>query len=87
MIHETLRGESLPPRKRLRAFVDAQINYLKRNAWRNGCLIDNFSAEASEHSEVIRKRSSGLRGNAPIGRILFESGRQKRRPITEERLR
>jgi TetR/AcrR family transcriptional regulator, transcriptional repressor for nem operon len=39
----------------------------------NGCLIDNFSAEASEHSEVIRKRSSGLRGNAPIGRILFES--------------
>jgi TetR/AcrR family transcriptional regulator, transcriptional repressor for nem operon len=24
--------------------------------WRNGCLIGNFSAEASEHSEVIRKR-------------------------------
>ncbi|MGA7762372.1 MAG: TetR family transcriptional regulator C-terminal domain-containing protein [Candidatus Binataceae bacterium] len=24
--------------------------------WRNGCLIGNFSAEAGEHSEVIRKR-------------------------------
>jgi TetR/AcrR family transcriptional repressor of nem operon len=56
MIHETLRNESLPPPKRLLAFVDEQINYLKRNGWRNGCLIGNFSAEASEHSEVIRKR-------------------------------
>ena len=56
MILETLRNASLPPPKRLRAFVDAQVNYLKRNGWRNGCLIGNFSAEASEHSEVIRKR-------------------------------
>jgi TetR/AcrR family transcriptional repressor of nem operon len=56
MIHETLRSESLPPPKRLGAFVDAQINYLKRKGWRNGCLIGNFSAEASEHSEMIRKR-------------------------------
>jgi TetR/AcrR family transcriptional repressor of nem operon len=56
MIQETLRNESLPPLKRLRAFVDAQANYLKRTSWRNGCLIGNFSAEASEHSEVIRKR-------------------------------
>src|SRR2546421_12053964 len=51
-----LRNESIPPPKRLRAFVDAQLNYLKHNGWRNGCLIGNFSAEASEHSEVIRKR-------------------------------
>jgi TetR/AcrR family transcriptional repressor of nem operon len=40
----------------LRAFVDAQIEYLNRIGWRNGCLIGNFSAEASEHSEVTRKR-------------------------------
>ena len=56
MIHRTLRNDSLPPLKRLRAFVDAQIKYLNRIGWRNGCLIGNFSAEASEHSEVIRKR-------------------------------
>jgi TetR/AcrR family transcriptional repressor of nem operon len=56
MIHKTLRNESLPPLKRLHAFIDGQLNYLKRNGWRNGCLIGNFSAEASEHSEVIRKR-------------------------------
>ena len=56
MIDETLRNDSLAPPKRLRAFVDAQIKYLNRIGWRNGCLIGNFSAEASEHSEVIRKR-------------------------------
>lgn len=56
MIDETLRNESLAPPKRLRAFVDAQINYLERNGWRNGCLVGNFTAEASEHSEVIRRR-------------------------------
>ena len=56
MIQRTLRNDSLPPLKRLRAFVDAQIKYLNRIGWRNGCRIGNFSAEASEHSEVIRKR-------------------------------
>jgi TetR/AcrR family transcriptional repressor of nem operon len=56
MIQRTLRNDSLPPFKRLHAFIDAQIKYLNRIGWRNGCLIGNFSAEASEHSEVIRKR-------------------------------
>ena len=56
MIQRTLRNDSLPPLKRLRGFVDKQIKYLNRVGWRNGCLIGNFSAEASEHSEVIRKR-------------------------------
>lgn len=56
MIQKTLRNDSLPPLKRLHGFVDAQVKYLNRVGWRNGCLIGNFSAEASEHSEVIRKR-------------------------------
>ena len=56
MIDRTLRNDSLPPLKRLRAFVDAQIKYLNRIGWQNGCLIGNFSAEASEHSELIRTR-------------------------------
>jgi TetR/AcrR family transcriptional regulator, transcriptional repressor for nem operon len=56
MIDRTLRNDALPPLKRLRAFVDAQIKYLNRIGWQNGCLIGNFSAEASEHSELIRTR-------------------------------
>jgi TetR/AcrR family transcriptional repressor of nem operon len=55
-IQRTLRNDSLPPLKRLRAYVDAQIKYLNRIGWRNGCLVGNFSAEASEHSEIIRSR-------------------------------
>ena len=55
-IQRTLRNDSLPPLVRLRAYVDAQINYLNRIGWQNGCLVGNFSAEASDHSEIIRKR-------------------------------
>jgi TetR/AcrR family transcriptional regulator, transcriptional repressor for nem operon len=55
-IQRTLRNDSLPPLVRLRAYVDAQIKYLNRIGWQNGCLIGNFSAEASDHSEMIRKR-------------------------------
>jgi TetR/AcrR family transcriptional regulator, transcriptional repressor for nem operon len=52
----TLRNDSLPPLKRLSAYIDSPIKYLNRIGWRNGCLVGNFSAEASEHSEIIRKR-------------------------------
>jgi TetR/AcrR family transcriptional repressor of nem operon len=55
-IQRTLRNDSLPPLVRLRAYVDAQIKYLNRIGWQNGCLVGNFSAEATDHSEVIRKR-------------------------------
>jgi len=55
-IGRTLRNDSVAPLKRLRAYLDAQSKYLNKIGLRNGCLIGNFSAEASEHSEVIRKR-------------------------------
>jgi TetR/AcrR family transcriptional regulator, transcriptional repressor for nem operon len=87
MIDETLRNDSLAPPKRLRAFVDGQINYLNRNGWRNGCLVGNFTAEASEHSEVIRKRIVQIFEEMSVGGVLFESGCEKRRPFTQERLR
>ena len=59
-IQRTLRNDSLPPLKRLHGFVDAQVRYLNRVGLQNGCLIGNFSAEASEHSEMIRKRLVGI---------------------------
>src|ERR1700693_675153 len=43
MIQRTLRNDSRPPLARLRAFVDAQIKYLNRIGWRNGCLICEFT--------------------------------------------
>ncbi len=55
-MRETLRNDALPPLERLRAYIDAGKNRLNRDNMRNGCLFGNFTAEASDHSEVIRHR-------------------------------
>ncbi|HEY4443140.1 MAG TPA: TetR family transcriptional regulator C-terminal domain-containing protein [Steroidobacteraceae bacterium] len=56
MIRDTLLNDALPPLKRLRAYVDASITAIRNHDIKNGCLVGNFAAEASDHSEVIRKR-------------------------------
>jgi TetR/AcrR family transcriptional repressor of nem operon len=55
-IDKTLRNDRAEPLKRLRAWVDLQIRFLEQADMRNGCLIGNYSAEASDHSEAIRRR-------------------------------
>jgi TetR/AcrR family transcriptional regulator, transcriptional repressor for nem operon len=55
-IDKTLRNDSLPPLRRLRAWFDLQIAFLKKAEFRSGCLIGNFSIEACEQSELIRQR-------------------------------
>ena len=55
-IDKTLRNDSLPPLRRLRAWLDVQIAFLKKAEFRTGCLIGNFSIEASDQSESIRQR-------------------------------
>ena len=56
VMRETLRNDSLPPLQRLRAYIDVSKNRLNKDGMRNGCLFGNFTAEASDHSEVIRRR-------------------------------
>jgi TetR/AcrR family transcriptional repressor of nem operon len=60
VIAETLRNEALPPLKRLRAYIDSSITAIKNHGTKNGCLVGNFAAEASDHSEIIRKRVSAI---------------------------
>jgi TetR/AcrR family transcriptional repressor of nem operon len=55
-IDKTLRNDTLPPLRRLRAWFDLQIAFLKKAEFRTGCLIGNFSIEASDQSESIRER-------------------------------
>jgi TetR/AcrR family transcriptional repressor of nem operon len=55
-IDKTLRNDSLPPLGRLRAWLDIQIAFLKKAEFRSGCLIGNFSIEASDQSTLIRQR-------------------------------
>lgn len=56
VIGATLRNDSLPPLERLEAYIDAAKARLSKDNMRNGCLFGNFTAEASDHSEVIRRR-------------------------------
>jgi TetR/AcrR family transcriptional repressor of nem operon len=60
VIRETLRNDALPPLKRLRAYFDATIAAIRNHDTKNGCLVGNFAAEASDHSEIIRKRLSEI---------------------------
>jgi TetR/AcrR family transcriptional repressor of nem operon len=55
-IRQTLRNDELPPLKRLRDYIDANKARLNKDNMRNGCLFGNFTAEASDHSELIRSR-------------------------------
>jgi TetR/AcrR family transcriptional repressor of nem operon len=56
VVARTLRNDDLPPLQRLRAYIDESKNRLNRQGMRTGCLFGNFTAEASEHSELIRLR-------------------------------
>jgi TetR/AcrR family transcriptional repressor of nem operon len=55
-IRATMRNDDMAPIDRIRAYVDSTGHSLSEHGMRNGCLIGNFSIEASEHSELIRGR-------------------------------
>jgi TetR/AcrR family transcriptional regulator, transcriptional repressor for nem operon len=56
VIRQTLRNDELPPLQRLRDYIDTNKARLNKDSMRNGCLFGNFTAEASDHSELIRNR-------------------------------
>jgi TetR/AcrR family transcriptional repressor of nem operon len=56
----TLRNDALPPLRRLRAWIENQLEYLRKDDMRRGCLYGNLSAEASEESEAIRARVAAI---------------------------
>src|ERR1700733_15223352 len=56
----TLRNDGLPPLRRLRAWIDRQLEYLRKDDMRRGCLYGNLAAEASEESDAIRTRVASV---------------------------
>jgi TetR/AcrR family transcriptional regulator, transcriptional repressor for nem operon len=56
MLDETLLKRDLAPLARLEAYFNACIRSINRSGLGKGCLLGNFSVEASEHSESIRQR-------------------------------
>jgi TetR/AcrR family transcriptional repressor of nem operon len=59
-VKATLRNDRLSPLRRLRAWIDGQLEYLRKDDMRRGCLYGNLSAEASEASEAIRFRVASV---------------------------
>jgi TetR/AcrR family transcriptional repressor of nem operon len=59
-VRETLRNDDLAPLRRLRAWIDRQVDYLRPDDMRRGCLYGNLSAEASEVSDEIRGRVAAV---------------------------
>ena len=59
-VHATLRNDAIPALRRLRAWMEGQLEYLRKDDMRRGCLYGNLSAEASEESEAIRTRVASV---------------------------
>jgi TetR/AcrR family transcriptional regulator, transcriptional repressor for nem operon len=56
LMDRTLRNDALPPLDRLRAYVGSATRSCEAGVPGGGCLLGNFSAEAGEHSEPLRRR-------------------------------
>jgi len=59
-VRATLRNDRMPPLRRLRAWIDGQLELLRKDDMRRGCLYGNLSAEASEISDAIRFRVASV---------------------------
>lgn len=55
-IARTLTNETLPPLQRLRKYIDANKWSVISDDLRSGCMLGNFSAEATGQNEPIRRR-------------------------------
>jgi TetR/AcrR family transcriptional regulator, transcriptional repressor for nem operon len=60
LISHALDDQSLTPRERLKRYLDVITDKLKRDRWRIGCLIGDFSLQTSSHSNLLRKRLDAI---------------------------
>jgi TetR/AcrR family transcriptional repressor of nem operon len=59
-VSEALDDKSLTPRQRLKRFLDIISGELKAHEWNRGCLIGDFSLQASSESEPLRLRLEAI---------------------------
>ena len=60
LVHETLSDPTLTPRQRLERYLEVITDKLERDRWMTGCLIGDFSLQASSHSNLLRKRLDAI---------------------------
>jgi TetR/AcrR family transcriptional regulator, transcriptional repressor for nem operon len=60
LVREALNNETLTPRQRLKRYLEIITGKLERDRWMIGCLIGDFSLQASSHSKPLRKRLDAI---------------------------
>ena len=60
LVSEALNDETLTLRQRLERYLDVITDKLERDRWMIGCLIGDFSLQASSHSNLLRKRLDAI---------------------------
>jgi TetR/AcrR family transcriptional repressor of nem operon len=60
LVSDALNDETLTPRQRLKRYLDVITDKLERDRWMLGCLIGDFSLQASSHSKLLRKRLNSI---------------------------
>lgn len=60
LVKQALNDKSLTPRQRLKRYLDIITGRLESANWNRGCLIGDFSLEASPQSELLRERLEAI---------------------------
>ena len=59
-VQRALGDKALTPRQRLELYLDLTCKVLEKDGWSRGCLIGDFSIEASSLSKLIRQRLEAI---------------------------
>ncbi len=75
LVNEALNDKSLTGRQRLRRYLDIITGILKAAKWSRGCLIGDFSLEASSQSKLLRKRLEAIfrEWRIPFAKCIVEA--------------
>jgi TetR/AcrR family transcriptional regulator, transcriptional repressor for nem operon len=60
LVGAALNDEKLSPRQRLKRYLDVITDKLERDRWMVGCLIGDFSLQATSHSKLLRRRLDSI---------------------------
>lgn len=75
LVDAALGDRTLPPRDRLRRYLDIITGRLEADGFARGCLIGDFSLEASSHSDRLRERLAAIfvAWRAPFAACIAEA--------------
>src|SRR5438094_99168 len=60
LVSDALNNKALTPRQRLKRYLEVITDKLERDRWMTGCLIGDFSLQASSHSNLLRERLDAI---------------------------